>query len=74
MLKKIVVVAGALAMVSLAAPASADTTSGRSGVLSGNQIFAPISIPVNVCGNAVAILGAAVAGCKGGSSVHVHRH
>lgn len=73
MLKKTFVVAGALAMMSLATPASADTTSGRSGVLSGNQIFAPISIPVNVCGNAVAILGVAVAGCKGGASVDVHR-
>lgn len=73
MLKKVVVIAGALAMVSLAAPAHADdTTSGRNGVLSGNQVFAPISIPVNVCGNAIAILGTAIAGCKGGASVHVH--
>ncbi|MFC6896526.1 chaplin family protein [Nonomuraea dietziae] len=43
-------------------------------MLSGNQIFAPISIPVNVCGNAIAVIGAAVAGCKGGASVDVHQH
>lgn len=73
MLKKTFVVAGAMAMMALAVPAHADTTSGDSGVLSGNQIFAPISIPVNVCGNAVAILGTAIAGCKGGASVDVHR-
>ncbi|MEU7003306.1 chaplin [Nonomuraea sp. NPDC046570] len=70
MFKKSIVVAGVLAMMSLAAPAHADNnTSGRSGVLSGNQIFAPISVPINVCGNAIAILGVAVAGCKGGASV-----
>ena len=53
-----------------AAPANADIeTSGNSGVLSGNQVVAPISVPVNVCGNAVAVLGNAGAGCKGGASV-----
>ncbi|MEU7897263.1 chaplin [Nonomuraea sp. NPDC049152] len=74
MLKKSVVVAGVLAMMALGAPAAhADNvTSGDSGVLSGNQIFAPISIPVNACGNAVAILGVAVAGCRGGAGVVNH--
>lgn len=60
-------VAGA---VLTAAPAGADTggiTSGAGGVLSGNQVFVPISIPVNVCGNAVAVIGIANAGCKGGA-------
>lgn len=53
-----------------AAPANADIeTSGKGGVLSGNQVVAPISIPVNVCGNAVAVLGNAGASCKGGASV-----
>ncbi|MEV4158789.1 chaplin [Nonomuraea dietziae] len=76
MLKKSVVVAGVMAMMALGAPAAhADNvTSGRNGVLSGNQIFAPISIPVNVCGNAIAVIGSAVAGCKGGASVDVHHH
>ncbi|MFD1932974.1 MULTISPECIES: chaplin family protein [Nonomuraea] len=49
--------------------AGGNTTSGRSGVLSGNQVVAPITAPVNVCGNAVAVLGQAFAGCKGGVSV-----
>ncbi|WP_165970384.1 chaplin family protein [Actinomadura sp. 6K520] len=44
-------------------------TGGSGGVLAGNQVNAPISLPVNVCGNAVAIAGAAVAGCEGGAKV-----
>ncbi|NKZ02771.1 chaplin [Actinomadura latina] len=44
-------------------------TDGTGGVIAGNQVNAPISIPVNVCGNAVAIAGDAVAGCEGGSLV-----
>lgn len=44
-------------------------TDGTSGVLAGNQANAPISAPVNVCGNAAAVLGKAVAGCDGGASV-----
>jgi hypothetical protein len=43
------------------------TTSGKKGVLSGNQVFAPITAPVNVCGNAAAVLGEAAAGCAGGA-------
>ncbi|NRQ30688.1 chaplin [Nonomuraea sp. NN258] len=49
--------------------AGGNTTSGRSGVLSGNQVVAPVTAPVNVCGNAVAVLGEAFAGCRGGVSV-----
>jgi len=44
-------------------------TSGASGVVAGNQVNAPISAPVNVCGNSAAILGDAVAGCEGGAKV-----
>ncbi|MFG2087516.1 chaplin family protein [Spirillospora sp. NPDC048824] len=44
-------------------------TSGNFSILGGNQVYAPISIPVNVCGNAVAVLGLAQAQCKGGASV-----
>ncbi|MEV0235070.1 chaplin family protein [Nonomuraea sp. NPDC050786] len=50
--------------------AGGNRTSGDGSVLGGNQITAPISAPINVCGNAVAIFGGAVAGCKGGASVH----
>jgi hypothetical protein len=35
---------------------------------SGNTVTAPISVPVNVCGNAVAAAGFANANCKGGST------
>ncbi|WP_176406677.1 chaplin family protein [Actinomadura sp. BRA 177] len=44
-------------------------TDGTGGVIAGNQVNAPISAPVNVCGNAVALAGDAVAGCEGGSLV-----
>ncbi|MGP4024391.1 chaplin family protein [Actinomadura sp. 3N407] len=44
-------------------------TDGTGGVLAGNQVNAPISVPVNVCGNAVAIAGDAAAGCEGGAGV-----
>ncbi|MUN38403.1 chaplin family protein [Actinomadura litoris] len=53
-------------------------TSGMFSILGGNQIYAPISVPVDVCGNAVAVLGVAKAWCKGGASVtndgHGHHH
>jgi hypothetical protein len=45
------------------------TTDGTGGVLAGNQVNAPISIPVNVCGNAVAVAGDSVGGCEGGALV-----
>ncbi|WP_433244592.1 chaplin family protein [Actinomadura nitritigenes] len=45
-------------------------TSGKHSVIGGNQVNAPISAPVDVCGNAVAIIGKAEAGCKGGATVH----
>ncbi|MEV7008409.1 chaplin family protein [Streptosporangium sp. NPDC051022] len=44
-------------------------TSGDHSVLGGNQVNAPIKAPINLCGNAAAIFGGAVAGCKGGASV-----
>ncbi|MFB4320091.1 chaplin family protein [Actinomadura sp. 21ATH] len=43
-------------------------TSGEGGVVAGNQVGAPVSAPVNVCGNAVAIFGTAEAKCEGGAS------
>lgn len=44
-------------------------TSGNQSILGGNQISLPISVPVNVCGNAIALLGDAFGACKGGASV-----
>jgi hypothetical protein len=49
--------------------AGGNRTDGRHSVLGGNQVVAPITAPINVCGNAVAVLGDAAAGCLGGASV-----
>jgi len=49
--------------------AGGNTTSGRSGVLSGTQAVAPITAPANVCGNTVGLVGKAFAGCPGGAKV-----
>jgi hypothetical protein len=68
MLKKfaatgVVTVAAAGALM-VASPASAhDITTNDGSLLSGNQLSVPISIPINVCGNALAVLGSARAGC-----------
>ncbi|OPG02415.1 hypothetical protein B1L11_42570 [Microbispora sp. GKU 823] len=51
------------------AGAGGNITSGRHGILAGNQIVAPITAPINVCGNSVAVLGDAAAGCLGGAQV-----
>ncbi|WP_248959960.1 chaplin family protein [Sphaerisporangium perillae] len=49
--------------------AGGNRTDGRNSVLGGNQVVAPITAPINVCGNAVAVIGEAFAGCRGGASV-----
>jgi hypothetical protein len=67
--KKTIVVLGAFAMLSLAAPAQAGIVPGHNDVLSENAVTVPITAPINVCGNSVAALGQAVSGCRGGSSV-----
>ena len=41
---------------------------------SGNTITAPISVPVNLCGNAVAAAGFANANCKGSSTSCIGSH
>ena len=48
-------------------------SSGNFGLLNGNQVYAPISIPIDVCGNAIAVAGLAGAQCEGGASVSSHR-
>ncbi|WP_084546908.1 chaplin family protein [Glycomyces arizonensis] len=56
------------------------TSQDNVGLGNGNQLFAPIQAPVNVCGNAIAILGSAFASCEGGSEAtdepddHHHGH
>lgn len=49
---------------------SHNTTAGNVGILNGNQVIVPISAAVDVCGNAVAVIGIANAQCKGGAVVH----
>ncbi|TMR36560.1 chaplin family protein, partial [Actinomadura geliboluensis] len=44
-------------------------TSGMFSVLGGNQVFAPITAPVSVCGNSVAVFGISEAQCEGGAFV-----
>ena len=50
---------------------------GNAGVLSllsGNDVNAPVSAPVDVCGIALALLGAANAGCEGGAASNTVIH
>ncbi|MEV0974579.1 chaplin family protein [Microtetraspora glauca] len=61
--------AGGTSVKNSGAGTGGNVTSGRSSILGGNQILAPITAPVNVCGNSVGVLGDAFSGCKGGASV-----
>ncbi|MGI8328355.1 chaplin family protein [Actinomadura scrupuli] len=63
---------GVMMMSAPAFAAGGGGTSGKHSVLGGNQIIIPITAPINVCGNAVAVIGLAGAGCKGGASVGGH--
>jgi len=49
--------------------AGGNRTSGARSILGGNQVVAPITAPINVCGNAIGVLGDAKAGCRGGAAV-----
>jgi hypothetical protein len=49
--------------------ASAGVTTGDHSIGGGNQVTAPISVPVSACGNSIALLGGALAGCQGGAYV-----
>jgi hypothetical protein len=59
--------AGALLFAGTAANAATINSIGNSGLLTGNQANATVQAPIDVCGNAVGVLGFAEAGCKGGS-------
>ena len=79
MLKKLtaagIVAAAASGALLMASPANAGIdTNGSGGILSGNQVIAPVSIPVNICGDSVAIIGISRAGCRGGASVGAGQH
>src|SRR4051794_15918793 len=48
--------------------AQADWTTGfNAGVLNGNQTSTTVQVPINVCGNAIAVAGFANASCNGGA-------
>jgi hypothetical protein len=49
---------GGLSGVALAGTGGS-STSGNASVLSGNQLITPVSLPLDVCGSAAAVLGAA---------------
>jgi hypothetical protein len=56
-----------------AAFADGPSDNGNAGVLSllsGNDVNAPVSAPIDVCGVAVALLGGANAGCEGGAATN----
>ncbi|MEV4130947.1 chaplin family protein [Dactylosporangium sp. NPDC049742] len=49
--------------------AHADWTTGyNAGLLNGNQFDTTLQLPVNVCGNSIAVLGFADASCGGGAA------
>jgi hypothetical protein len=45
--------------------AAGPVTSGNGSALSGNQVVAPVTVPVNICGNAVSAAGASLTRCAG---------
>ncbi|MCP2335158.1 chaplin family protein [Actinomadura rupiterrae] len=51
-------------------PSGAMTTSGKFSILGGNQAYIPISVPINICGNAASLLGYAKGKCHGSATVH----
>ncbi|HEY1622998.1 MAG TPA: chaplin family protein [Streptosporangiaceae bacterium] len=71
-----VLATSACAVGLMAAPAFASTHNVYNfrnvSVLSDNTVNIPISIPVDVCGNAIAILGFAEASCQGGAGAFLN--
>lgn len=60
------IVAAAAGVLFTGAPAMANSdvfTSGNGSILGGNQLVADIDAPINVCGNAISVLGVAGANC-----------
>ncbi|GGL70331.1 membrane protein [Streptomyces fumigatiscleroticus] len=63
MKKSAAVVAGVIMALGMAGPAFADAGAegaavNSPGVLSGNVTQVPVSVPINVCGNTVDVVGA----------------
>ena len=65
----IVAVSLAMPTAAYAAGPSGDTTGlGNLSLLNGNGINLPVSVPVDLCGVGVGVLGGSQAGCQGGAS------
>ena len=75
---------GAVANTESASTESANSTESwtsgfNGGILNGNQLSNTLQLPINVCGNSIAVLGFADASCGGGAvantgGMHAHRH
>jgi hypothetical protein len=53
------------------------TTGFNGGILNGNQLSNTVQLPINVCGNSIAVLGFANASCGGGAVANtggMHAH
>lgn len=48
-------------------------TGQNNGILNGTQIYAPIDVPINVCGNSIALLGGAYSNAICANNVSTHR-
>jgi len=49
-------------------------TGDNNGILNGTQLYAPITIPINACGNSLAVLGAAYSQAICANDVWGHQH
>src|SRR5438309_2250464 len=65
---KVGVLSAGFLLIGGAAAASAATTTDNSGILGGNQVQAPIQVPISVTGNAIGLLGSASAASSGSGS------
>ncbi|AFR08553.1 MULTISPECIES: chaplin family protein [Nocardiopsis] len=60
------ITAAAAGVLFAGSPAMANSdvfTSGNGSILGGNQLVADLDVPINVCGNSIAILGVSGANC-----------
>jgi hypothetical protein len=57
-----------LALASSGGSTGSAVISGLGSLVGGNQVSAPIRLPVDVCGDAASVLGIGLAGCGGGAS------
>jgi hypothetical protein len=54
-------------------PGGSQFTGVNNGILNGTQIYAPVDIPINVCGNSLAILGGAYSQALCANNVSVRK-